>query len=93
MSVLRQGAVAGTMESRKEKISVTVSLTARWTLTAGLAVWAAIGFAPLVRPDPAPAGAAGGVFSAKRAMATVRAIAQRPHPVGSSDHDRDVRWS
>jgi hypothetical protein len=39
-------------------------------------------------PAPAPAGAATGVFSAERAMADVRAIAQRPHPIGSAESVR-----
>jgi hypothetical protein len=76
------------MESRKEKISVAAAPAARWALACGLAVWTAIGFAPSVRPDPEPAGAPGARFSAERAMTAVRAIAQRPHPVGSTDHDR-----
>jgi hypothetical protein len=36
-------------------------------------------------PAPAPADAGPGVFSAGRAMADVRAIAERPHPIGSAD--------
>lgn len=36
-------------------------------------------------PAPAPANAAPGVFSAARAVADVRAIAQRPHPIGSAE--------
>ena len=39
-------------------------------------------------PAPAPVDAAPGVFSAGRAMADVRAIAQRPHPIGSADSPR-----
>jgi hypothetical protein len=39
-------------------------------------------------PAPAPADAAPGVFSAGRALADVRAIAQRPHPIGSADSVR-----
>jgi Peptidase family M28 len=76
------------MESRKEKIGITATPAARWALAGGLALWAAIGFTPLSRPDPLPASAPVGEFSAERAMETVRAIAQRPHPVGSADHDR-----
>ncbi len=76
------------MEPRKEKISVNATPAARWALAGGLVVWTVIGFAPPARPDPQPAGAPAAVFSAERAMATVRAIAQRPHPVGSAEHDR-----
>lgn len=76
------------MEPRKEKISITATPAARWALAGGLALWTAIGFTPFARPDPLPSGAPGGEFSAERAMVTVRAIAQRPHPVGSADHDR-----
>src|SRR6185312_11965728 len=36
-------------------------------------------------PGPAPADAAPQVFSAGRALADVRAIAQRPHPIGSAE--------
>lgn len=39
-------------------------------------------------PLPAPVDAPASAFSAERAMADVRAIAQRPHPVGSADHRR-----
>ena len=39
-------------------------------------------------PAPVGAGAPATTFSAERAMADVRAIAQRPHPVGSADHAR-----
>ena len=54
----------------------------------GLVFWTAIGLTPLTRPDPVPASAPVGEFSAERALETVRAIAQRPHPVGSAEHDR-----
>jgi hypothetical protein len=76
------------MELRKEKASVIATPAARWALAGGLAIWIAVGFIPLPRPAPLPAGAPAGEFSAQRAMVTVRAIAQRPHPVGSADHDR-----
>lgn len=36
-------------------------------------------------PAPAPVNAAPGVFSAGRAIVDVRAIAQRPHPIGSAE--------
>ena len=39
-------------------------------------------------PRPVAADAAPGDFSAARAMADVREIARRPHPVGSADHAR-----
>ena len=39
-------------------------------------------------PAPAPADAGPGVFSAGRAMTDVRAIAQRPHPIGSAESVR-----
>jgi hypothetical protein len=76
------------MEPRKEKISIAATPAARWALAAGLALWIAIGFTPFARPRPLPADAPDGQFSAVRAMVTVCAIAQRPHPVGSADHDR-----
>src|ERR1700761_2078192 len=46
--------------------------------------------APLAtrEPAPAPANAAPGVFSATRALVDVRAIAQRPHPIGSPESQR-----
>jgi hypothetical protein len=51
---------------------------------------AALLIAVLTLQVPAPVGAAAPAttFSAERAMADVRAIAQRPHPVGSADHAR-----
>ncbi len=39
-------------------------------------------------PSPRPATAPPTEFSAERAMRHVEQIAQRPHPVGSADHDR-----
>ncbi|MGH7604102.1 MAG: M20/M25/M40 family metallo-hydrolase [Gemmatimonadaceae bacterium] len=39
-------------------------------------------------PRPVPATAHDTSFSAERALRHVRAIAQRPHPMGSVDHDR-----
>ncbi|MCX6550117.1 MAG: M28 family peptidase, partial [Acidobacteria bacterium] len=39
-------------------------------------------------PAPVPASAAATEFSAERAMVYVRAIAERPHPMGSVDHAR-----
>jgi hypothetical protein len=39
-------------------------------------------------PTPVPATAAATEFSAQRAMAHVRAIAQRPRPSGSAEHTR-----
>jgi hypothetical protein len=41
-------------------------------------------------PGPAPVGAAPGVFSAGRALGDVRAIARRPHPIGSAE-SREVQ--
>ncbi len=61
---------------------------ARLALAAGLLLWGAVGFAPASRPDPAPATAPKSQFSALRALAAVNAIAERPHPIGSADHDR-----
>lgn len=39
-------------------------------------------------PRPVPANAPDTVFSAERAMRHVEAIAVRPHPMGSAEHDR-----
>uniref|UniRef100_Q01VK7 Peptidase M28 n=1 Tax=Solibacter usitatus (strain Ellin6076) TaxID=234267 RepID=Q01VK7_SOLUE len=61
---------------------------ARLLLTVALALWTAAGLRPPSRPEPAPAGAPPREFSAARAMAHVRAIAQRPHPLKSADHAR-----
>ena len=41
-----------------------------------------------IPPAVVPASAAPTEFSAERALAHVRAIAQRPHPVGSADNAR-----
>ena len=50
--------------------------------TAVVSIW-------LVRPPPAVGESAPDTeFSSARAMKHVRIIAQRPHPVGSEDHDR-----
>lgn len=52
----------------------------------GLALVLAI--ATLQSPRPLPIDAPAGAFSAARAMADVREIAQRPHPLGSPEHAR-----
>lgn len=52
---------------------------------AGAILLAVIGTTP---PAPAPADAPDSVFSAGRAMETVRAIGHTPHPAGSAEHER-----
>jgi hypothetical protein len=55
----------------------------------GLLVLCAISVLRVTRPpSPVPATAPDTVFSAERAMRHVEAIAVRPHPMGSADHDR-----
>ena len=73
-----------------KRASVRTSATpaARWLMGASLAVWTVIGLWPTPRLKPLPATAPADEFSAERAMIYVRAIAQRPHPVGSADHDQ-----
>jgi hypothetical protein len=61
----------------------------RWTTPLVLLLLGLVAAVLALRPlAPAPAAAAPGVFSAGRAMADVRAIAQRPHPIGSADSVR-----
>src|SRR6185312_11985831 len=58
----------------------------RWTTPLVLLLLGLMAAVLAMRPPaPAPADAAPRVFSAGRAMADVRAIAQRPHPIGSAD--------
>lgn len=55
----------------------------------GLLVLCAISILRVARPPSAvPATARDTTFSAERAMRHVEQIAQRPHPMGSADHDR-----
>jgi hypothetical protein len=55
----------------------------------GLLVISAVSILRVARPPSAvPATAPDTVFSAERAMRHVDQIAQRPHPMGSADHDR-----
>jgi hypothetical protein len=61
---------------------------ARYALLAGLVFWIAISLVPLPRPNPIPAIAAPQDFSAARALERIRAIAQKPHPPGSAEHQR-----
>src|ERR671938_1197368 len=49
-------------------------------VVAGAALYGAL---PIGLPDPVPASAPPTTFSSARALAHVRAIAQRPHPMGS----------
>ncbi|HEX9164296.1 MAG TPA: M28 family peptidase [Gemmatimonadales bacterium] len=55
-------------------------------LLAALAV-AALGYAARRPPSPLPASAADSLYSAERAMVHVRAMAVRPHPMGTAPHD------
>ncbi|MEI9889381.1 MAG: M20/M25/M40 family metallo-hydrolase [Caulobacteraceae bacterium] len=61
----------------------------RWTVPFLLLTLAAVAAALALRtPPPKPAGAPPRAFSAVRAMADVRAIAQKPHPMGSAEQAR-----
>jgi hypothetical protein len=62
----------------------------RWvTITLGVLLLGTWSILRMTRPPAAqPASAPDTVFSAGRAMRDVAVIAQRPHPVGSADHDR-----
>ncbi|HYC98108.1 M20/M25/M40 family metallo-hydrolase [Brevundimonas sp.] len=57
-------------------------------LVGSLALALLIGVVSLQVPAPVDADASATAFSAERAMADVREIARRPHPVGSADHAR-----
>ncbi|MBW8303036.1 MAG: peptidase M20, partial [Brevundimonas sp.] len=57
-------------------------------LVGSLALALLVGVLSLQVPPPAGADAPADEFSAERAMADVRELAQRPHPVGSADHAR-----
>lgn len=57
-------------------------------LLASLIVGSALVWLGQRLPAPLPADAPPAVFSAERAMNDVRAIAQRPHPIGSADNAR-----
>jgi hypothetical protein len=69
-------------------MKTTGTPTARWALALSLALWLALSFVPRSRPLPAPATAPATDFSAARAIGQLRAFAQKPHPVGSAEHDR-----
>ncbi|MCS6627311.1 M20/M25/M40 family metallo-hydrolase [Roseibacterium beibuensis] len=57
-------------------------------LIGSLALALLVGVVSLQVPAPAGTDAPATAFSAERAMADVRELAQRPHPVGSADHTR-----
>jgi hypothetical protein len=64
-------------------------LLRRIGIALGLLVLCAISILRVARPPRAvPATAPDTVFSAERAIRHVEQIAQRPHPMGSPDHDR-----
>src|SRR5437016_13349073 len=55
----------------------------------GLLLLCAVSILRVARPPrPVSATASDTVFSAERAMRHVEQIAQRPHPMGTADHDR-----
>src|SRR5689334_25150286 len=65
------------------------SVVTRAATALALVVLCAISILRVTRPpSPVPATAPDTVFSAERAMRHVEAIAVRPHPMGSADHDR-----
>jgi len=69
--------------------SVSGMTIMRWALFLGsLALALVIGVWALQVPAPRDARTPAVEFSAQRAMADVRQIAARPHPVGSADHRR-----
>lgn len=59
-----------------------------WWLIGSLVVALGVGVLTLQVPRPAPATAPATEFSSDRAMIDIRAIAQRPHPIGSAEHAR-----
>jgi hypothetical protein len=64
-------------------------MLARVGAAVGLIVLCAISILRVARPpSPVAATAPDTVFSAERALHHVEAIAQRPHPMGTPDHDR-----
>ena len=65
------------------------SVVTRAATALALVVLCAISVLRVTRPpSPVPATAPDTVFSAERAMRHVEAIAVRPHPMGTADHDR-----
>ncbi|MGA8599224.1 MAG: M20/M25/M40 family metallo-hydrolase [Bryobacteraceae bacterium] len=73
---------------RQDSVRSMATPALRWVMGVSLAGWILIGLWPTRRLQPVPATAPAGEFSAERAMVHVWAIAQRPHPVGSPEHDR-----
>lgn len=64
-------------------------MLARLATALGVIALCAISILRVARPPaPVPATAPDTVFSAERALRHVVEIAQRPHPMGSADHDR-----
>jgi len=69
-------------------MKTTGTPAARLTVAFALALWIALSQIPHPRPAPLPASAPATEFSAARAIEHVRAIAQKPHPLESAEHDR-----
>ena len=66
-----------------------MSTTVRVVTAVGLVVLTLLSVVRDTRPPrPVPAASPDTVFSAERALRHVEAIAVRPHPIGSVDHDR-----
>ncbi len=62
------------------------SSASRVAILATVVGWTIIALVPPRRPAPLPATAPAHEFSAERAMMHVEAIAQRPRPIGSAEH-------
>lgn len=84
---MRQGKSALPIAPRVEAFGSGNAITALLTITLfGLA--AALSLYLFKAPDPVPIDASPDVFSSGRAMRQLEMIAQRPHPIGSADHER-----
>ena len=64
------------------------TIFARLALSAALALWLWVSLSPNPRPAAVPATAPAQDFSTERAMVHVGAMAQKPHPPGTAEHDR-----
>jgi len=69
-------------------VKTAPTFSARIALVSAIVLWVTMAVLPKRRPAPLPADADPSTFSASRAMTHVEAIARRPHPLGSPEHDR-----
>ena len=71
---------------KKQKLSEKPDLTVAIGLIIAMLALIITGLLQATPPGPVSASVSPSIFSSARAMSTVRQIAQKPHPIGTSEN-------